>query len=101
MADEQRYAQGGQLRLRVTFTNAETLQPIDPGAVYLTVRTGAGAVTTYQYGVDADLIRQSAGKYYRDVDIDVAGQWHYRWHSTGAGKAADERPFDVIKPKAA
>lgn len=69
---------------------------IDPTEVYCTVRDPSGNLTTYEYGVDAGLTKASEGNYYLDLDADESGIWHYRFHSAGNGKAAEEKSFTII-----
>lgn len=71
----------------------------DPTTVSVSVKTPAGVITTKVYGTDAEVIRESAGKFYIDVDATAAGVWFYRFFSTGTGKAAAERQFNVKKSK--
>lgn len=83
---------GDVVRVRATFTINEILT--DPSAVFVKIKPPSGTVTTYEYGVD-DVIRESAGIYYFDIDANEVGWWWYRWLSTGTGQAAAERKFQV------
>ena len=88
------YYVGNLIRVSVAFTN--TLgAAVDPAVVKCQVRTPAGVVTTYTYGTDAAVIRDSTGNYHLDVDASAEGLWRYRWYSTGSGQAAAEGAFDV------
>jgi len=55
----------------------------------------AGTTTTLTYGVDAALVRDSAGNYHADISATDDGDWHYRWYSTGSGQASEEHWFRV------
>lgn len=68
---------------------------IDPTAVYLKYVTPAGVTTTLTYGVDVELVRDSAGNYHADISATDDGAWHYRWYSTGSGQASEEHWFRV------
>ena len=95
------YDQGGKVRVTGTFTdpfNGDAA--IDPTAVYISIRNPSGTVTTYQYGVEADVKRSGAGVYYYDIDVSSGGKWYYRWWSTGTGQAAEEGDFLVATHKA-
>jgi len=75
-------------RVRCTGTLATTAGTnTDPTTAYFWFRTPAGVVTTYQYGVDAQLIKSATGIYYVDLDVDTAGIWYYGFYSTGTAKA--------------
>lgn len=55
----------------------------DPSSVSLLVRKPTGAIATYVYGVDADLIKDTVGKYHMIVLIDKKGRWDFQY--TGSG----------------
>lgn len=69
-------------------------QPVDPTTVTLKVMDPSGNIDTYTYS--ATLIRASQGVYYRDVDADEEGDWHYWWVSTGTGQGAEPGQFLVV-----
>jgi hypothetical protein len=81
--------------VRCTGTFASSGTNVNPSAVMFKVRTPAGVVTTYTYGVDAALVRDATGVYHVDVSADTAGDWLYRFWSTGTGQAAEEGRFRV------
>lgn len=88
------YQLGDLVRCSGPFTNAAGTA-IDPTAVLFEVKDPAGTLTTYTYGTDAELVRDSAGNYHVDVDANLPGTWYYRFYSTGTGQAADEASFIV------
>ena len=95
------YDLGDVVRLTGTWTDPlNSDAALDPTAVNLSIRNPAGTVTTYVYGDDAELVKSSTGVYYLDLDLDTAGIWHYRFFSTGTGKAAEEEYLTVIAPQA-
>lgn len=68
----------------------------DPSTVTLEVLDPAGNTRTYLYGASpTEVIRDSAGNYHVDVEADQAGDWFYKWSSTGSGQAAQEGQFMV------
>ncbi|MGE0367221.1 MAG: hypothetical protein AB7Q00_15955 [Phycisphaerales bacterium] len=69
----------------------------DPQTVKVYVKDPTETVTIRQYGIDAEVVKESTGRYYIEVDASIAGRWSYRWESTGIGKAASERQF-VVEP---
>ena len=92
------YQKGDLVRVTGQFKDiAGTL--IDPGTVKFKFTTPAGVVTTYTYGVDGALIKDSTGNYHVDLSAGEAGPWFYRWENTGAGQAAQEGEF-VVEPSA-
>lgn len=68
---------------------------LNPTTVRLKVRTPAGVTTTYTYGTDVDLVRDSTGNFHFDVNANAVGKWHYRWESSGTGQAAEPGEFVV------
>jgi hypothetical protein len=90
------YTVGSVVRLTGTFTNSSGT-PVDPTMVGVKVKNPAGTTATKLYGTDVEVTRSAAGVYYLDQDVDTAGDWYYRWYSTGTGKAADEDVFMVME----
>lgn len=88
------YDVGDLVRVQGSFTNAAGAA-VDPSVVTTKVKTPAGVVTTYTYGVDAQLVKLATGIYYVDVSATTSGDWHYRFSSTGDGQAAGENKFYV------
>ena len=86
------YNLGDLVRVTCTFRTVASNALIDPTEVYLSVRDPSGTVTTYQYSVSG-ITKDSTGVYHRDIDVDDAGDWYYRWHSTGTGQAGRETKF--------
>jgi hypothetical protein len=40
-------------------------------------------------------VNDGVGLYHYDLAVDFPGYWHYRWTTTGANAATDEREFFV------
>jgi hypothetical protein len=81
--------------VRCTGTFASSGTNVNPEAVMCKVKAPSGKVTTYTYGTDAALVRDSTGVYHVDVSVAVAGDYIYRFESTGTGQAAAEGLFSV------
>ena len=94
MGELNEYIMGVVIHTVGTFEDAAGNR-VDPAAVFARVKDPAGAVTNYTYGIDAELVRESAGVYYIDTDGDTEGEWWTRVYSTGAGKTADELGFKI------
>ena len=82
--------------VRCTGTFASSGSNVNPSTVMFKVKSPAGTVTTYTYGTDAALVRDSTGVYHVDVDAAMAGEYAYRFWSTGTGQAAAEKQFLVV-----
>jgi hypothetical protein len=93
------YVKGEQIRCRGTFTD-ESGNAVDPTGVFFQAKGPDGTLEMdYEYGVDAELVRQAAGIYRVDVDGDTVGHWYTRMWSTGTGKAAEEGEFRIISSR--
>lgn len=83
------YQNGDEIVFYGTFKNAAGVER-DPTNVFFQIKNPAGTITTYQYGEDVALKRESTGVYYIELSVTTSGHWHYRWYSTGVGMASDE-----------
>lgn len=73
------------------FTNAAGA-PADPTTVRLKWRR-FDAVTTWTYGVDSQVVKDSVGVYHADIPVIDPGTYFFRWEGTGAVVAAEEGTF--------
>lgn len=89
-----KYEVGDLVRCRGVFKNAAGTA-VDPAAVFFYAKAPDDTLTEYEYGVDAELVKESTGTYYVDIDANAPGAWFYRFKSTGSGQAADEHEFAV------
>lgn len=81
---------------RVTFTYHDSVGALaNPTVTTATVTTPAGVSTTYTYGTDAALVRDSTGVFHIDVTFTTAGTWTVEGHGTGAVTAAATQTFVV------
>lgn len=69
----------------------------DPTAVSLKFTKPSGDQTTYVYGTDAQLLKDSTGNYHADLTLDEVGDWHYQWVGTGAVATVERGQF-VVQP---
>lgn len=88
------YDQGDLTRQSVIFTNDADVAT-DPTVVTFTFKKPSGDETTYTYGIDAVLERDSAGNFHADVVADEHGLWVWSWSGTGAVTQTDEGQFFV------
>lgn len=75
------------LSLRVTSAAGVA---VDPGALRLKVKDPAAAVTTYTYGIAAEITRDGVGRYHADIPLPSAGQWAWRWELDAPNAGAIE-----------
>lgn len=81
--------------VRCTSAFAASGTNVNPEAIMFKVKTPSGVVTTYTYGTDTALVRDATGVYHVDVSATEAGEYVYRFWSTGIGQAAAEGQFVV------
>lgn len=74
---------GQTVSLTVNITN-DADADTDATTLACLVMDPAGSSTTYTYGTDANVTRESAGDYICDVTPDQSGRWLYRWVATDA-----------------
>lgn len=83
------------VRCKGTFLSSDV--PVDPTTVTFKVkRKDASSTTTYVYGTDAALVKESTGVYHVDFDPTTPGEWFYRYEGVSTGiKTAEEEEFFV------
>lgn len=86
------YDVGDTVRLGVTFAVSGT--NTDPGTVTLKVKDASGNTDTYTYAL-AQITKSATGIFYKDVALDEAGVWRYRWVGTGSAAGAEEGSLQV------
>jgi hypothetical protein len=87
------YDIGDMIRLSGSFTNSAGTAT-DPTTVTLKVKDPSGNIDTYTYAL-SEVTKDSTGAYHKDITIDEAGQWYYRFVGTGTVAAAEEGEFEV------
>lgn len=56
---------------------------VDPSTLTFMFEKPDGVVTTYVYGVDAELVKDATGKFHVELTLDQAGTWIWRQESIG------------------
>jgi hypothetical protein len=89
------YLIGELVHLLLSFVDTVTQAGIDPNLVTLHV-SGPDGTFTKTYGVDADLIRDGAGKYHLDYSPANAGVFNYYSQGTGYGQSKSQTETFVV-----
>lgn len=76
------------------FSNVYT----DPTQLVFTIEEPDGTHTSYTWGIDSEIVRSSAGRFYIDWDADQVGQHKYIWQANGAIQAAIGGSFNIKEP---
>lgn len=86
---------GNVVKVKATFKD-ETNVKGDPAVVAVSVQEPDATITTYVYGTDVEVVRESVGVYYIELDTtDQTGDWEAIWHSTGTLQAVGQTKFTV------
>jgi hypothetical protein len=80
---------GDRVRVRATFTDVDTDEPVDPDEVFFAYQFPNAVAVTLTYGTDAEIVRESAGVYAVQIDADSPGRVQVRAWSTGTAMAAE------------
>ena len=82
------YYPGEQVRVKCEFRVDDVLT--DPTGVVFKYKPPVGAIVTYTYGTDPELVKASTGTYHVDLTLTDDGKWEVRFEGTGAVVAAVE-----------
>jgi RecJ-like exonuclease len=89
------FSLGASVRVRGKFKYPSTGVLFDPTTVKASYRHEANVVTTKTYGPDPELVKESTGIYYIDINANAVGNWYWRIFSQGTGQTAEEGTFKV------
>lgn len=101
IGDKIRFGNPSQDTDSAAFTNLAGAAT-DPGAVVLLIQKPDGSQLEYGWpaaGADGTLTRESAGRFYIDIDIDQSGKWQQRLSGTGVITAASEGSLRVERQR--
>lgn len=84
---------GQSVTVSAAFTHPVTDAPLDPTTLTLVVESPSGVETTYVYGVDLIIVRDSEGLFHADLLPGEQGKWVYRFVGTGSAAGANEGEF--------
>lgn len=92
------YPFGTQIDITATFTDNGT--PADPTSVYFDVQEPDGVITTYEYGVDAEVTKSSTGVYVFSHVPDQEDVHFYRARGTGVvAVSTQDQEFTVVETR--
>lgn len=77
------------------FRDPHNGQLVDPATVRFRWKTPADVETTWIYGTDPELTKDSVGLYTAAVDLNAPGVWRFRWETGGTHQGADEFALTV------
>lgn len=91
------YTLGTAVKITAEF-KTEAGDLFDPDAVIAKVQKpsdAAGTVTSYTYGIDAEVERTSTGLYFMWIATDEIGDWVYGWLSDDDHDVANDGTFSI------
>lgn len=87
---------GNIVQVYAKFYNKENVL-IDPTSLNVKIKDPAAVITTYTYGIAVQVVRESLGVYYINIDTTAqTGTWYAKWTSTGTGQGVAQTNFTVI-----
>lgn len=87
---------GEVAKISVAITDSNAIAS-DPSALRLKVKSPAGTLTTYVFGVAAELVKDSIGNYHANILMNEVGKWAYRWEADAPNAGANEGLITVKK----
>ena len=90
-----KYDIGDMARFKAMFTAGQVAG--DPTGIKIKIKSPSGTTTEYEYGTDAEVVKDEDGYYHCDFTFTEAGTWWYRWEGTGAVIAAEEASMQVVE----
>lgn len=89
------YFKGSLVQVKGVFFDTTNQVNADPAVVKCRYIDPDGTATVLTYGVDGALVKDSVGNYHVNINANKAGDWHYRFESTGSGQASNEGSFYI------
>lgn len=84
------YIEGDVAHFHTEFRDPHTGELVDPVTVTFKYETPSNATTALTYPSSPTLTKQSTGRYQAAVSLTEAGEWAFRWETTGTYGGADE-----------
>jgi len=89
------FTQGKLIRITVSFTDQESGAQVDPDPLSFLFSLG-GTTTTYDYGIDAELVRDSEGIYHVDISTSPdSGALYWRFEGGPVNQDAIQGNFII------
>jgi hypothetical protein len=81
------FADGTTIRPKVTLTDPDTGNLLDPTGLTVRIRRPDASFVLYTYGSDAALERLSTGVYRFDLPLALKGTYKWKWLASTATKS--------------
>ncbi len=91
---------GDAVRITVSFRALASGALADPTTITVKTRVHkSGSVSTFVFGTDVEVVKDSTGVYHFDLTFAEAGTHFWRFSGGGAVQAATEGSFDVARSR--
>ena len=91
------HQKGDRIRISMSFADLDGTA-VNPDTVTLEVMDPSGNIDSYHYEASpTDIVQLATGSFYKDVEGDESGDWHYWVESTGSGEGTQSGQF-VVEP---
>lgn len=84
---------GTTIRIYGTLLVNET--PTDPNTLRLDIIDPTSTTTSYEFGTDPEIVRDSVGQFHFDLMLTQRGVWRYQWFSNASLTAFEEGIIEV------
>jgi hypothetical protein len=89
---------GDAVRITCSFRALATGALTDPTTITVKTRVHkSGSISTFVFGTDAEVVKDSTGVFHFDFAFAEAGAHFWRFAGTGTVKAATEGTFEVLR----
>lgn len=85
---------GNRVKLSAEFRDEAGAR--DPSALAFKVRDPLNRLTTYAWPGAPEVVRDGTGRFHVALTLTTAGEYRYRWESTGAVTAANESTVKAL-----
>jgi hypothetical protein len=92
------YDIGDLVRLRATFLGTDLVTVADPSTILFRILAPGTTVACYSFGTGS-IARSGVGAYYKEISLDLYGDWTYNVTATGGVQTAAEWDFTVRHSK--
>jgi hypothetical protein len=86
---------GDMVRVSSNFVDTANTST-DPNTVVFKMKEPNNTVTTYTFGVNAQMVKESTGNYHVDWLVGASGFHVYNYRGNGVANAAEEASFMAV-----
>lgn len=86
-------------KVRITVLVLDDGEVVNPASLVLNITDPSSNVSSFTYGIDAEIVNEDVGSFYFDLEIDELGLWSYSWLINGSdtedGTVLTGQPFTL------